>query len=144
MRILRSTFYAPDLTPMSTVVRDSDVIDTLEGVRESVKTPGYFTVFEIFDVDGDIGIEEATHAAGKRINFDDEKNQAIQFYWACAQFQLASENGHVIMPEPAPLTSDQVRVVFDQIKDHPDYKHQTVVATSREADIITLRDGKVD
>lgn len=146
MRILRSTMYAPDLTPITTVVRDSDMIDTLESVRESVKTPGYFCTFEIFDVPEDMEIETVTMVAMERLTALGEapRNQAIQFYWATMQFQLVSDDGAVIMPEPAPLSTDQVVEVFQQIPDHPDYKRQTLVASSMEGEVITLSAGKVE
>lgn len=145
MRILRSTFYSPDLTPMTTVVRDSDAIDTLEGVRASVYEPGYFTIFRIMETPDDISIEQATIWASKEYaeKVDDERNQAIQFYWATMQFQLVSRNGTVLMPAPAPFTTEEVREVFEQIVKHPDYTNQTVIATSCEGDNVTIEAGEV-
>lgn len=145
MRILRSSLFSPDLSALTTVVRDSDVRDTLESIRVGARQPGMFLASDIFDTDGDVTIEVATDLSMKRWKdlFDIERNQAIQFYWATMQFQLVSRDGTVIMPQPAPFSTARVVEVFEQIAKHPDYTNQTLVATSDEAEIVTLKNGKV-
>lgn len=145
MRALRSTLYSPALEPMTIVVRDSDITDTLESARVRTAMPGFFVATDLFEIDGEADIVVATVAATLRQEAmrDDERNMAIQFYWATAQFQLVSRTGHVIMPLPAPLSVEQVRTVFEQITQHPDYTEQSVTATTKDGVHVHIEKGEV-
>jgi hypothetical protein len=146
MRVLRSSMFSPALEPMTVVIRDSDVIDTLDSIRAGAKdeAPHYFVAHDIFETE-DGSIEKAAAFAMIRMEerADDERNMALQFYWATAQFQLLSGDGTLIMPEPAPLTPEQIRVVFEQIVEHPDYDHQSVQATAKDGTVVTIENGEV-
>lgn len=146
MRVLRSSMYSPALAPMTVVIRDSDVTDTLESIRFGAigHEPDAFVVTDLFEtIDG--GIDQATAFAMIRMEerAEDERNMALQFYWATAQFQLLSGGGTLIMPEPAPLTPEQVRIVFEQIAKHSDYDHQSVQATAKDGTVVRIENGEV-
>lgn len=141
MRVLRSTIWTPDLMPTASVVRDSDVVDTLESIRVTVQEPEFFYSFDLFEADDDLTIQAVTLEAGRRTALvrDIERNQAIQFYWA-AQF-LSKDL--IYMPDPCPFGSDKIREVFDQLVRHPDYKHSTVRAIGDDGVEVWIRDGEV-
>lgn len=146
MRVLRSSMFSPALEPLTVVIRDSDVIDTLESIRVGAKDEAlhYFIAHDIFETE-DGSVEKATAFAMIRMEerAEDERNMALQFYWATAQFQLLSEGGTLIMPEPAPLTPEQIRTVFEQIVLHPDYRNQHVQATAKDNTVVTIENGEV-
>lgn len=146
MRVLRSTMYGPELAPVTTVLRDSDVVDTLDSIRTSMpdSVPEGFIATEIFEMD-EASIESATTAALGQMAplHDDERNMAILFYWAAQHLRITSERGMLVMPAAAPLTEVQVRTVFEQIVKHPNYQHQLVQSTAQDGTVVVIKDGVI-
>lgn len=147
MRVLRSTMYGPELSPLTTVVRDSDVTDTLESVRFGApdSVPELFVATEIFEMD-EASIESATTTALERMAplHDDERNMAILFYWATAHLRLTKRgSGMLIMPARAPLSDTQVRATFEQILKHPIYQGQSVQSTAQDGTVVRIEDGEI-
>lgn len=146
MRVLRSTMYGPDLAHVTTVVRDGDVVDTLESVRAGVpdSAPECFIATEIFEMDdADIDVATTTALTQMAPLVDDERNMAILFYWTVHHLRLTVPHGVIIMPAPAPLSEQQVRATFEQIVAHPEYEHQRVQSTSQDGVTVLIEDGEI-
>lgn len=129
---------------MTTVVRDCDVIDTLESIRAGAYMDGSFISSEIFQMpDGDIVRASATATLRLQANMEDERNQAMQFYWTVGHFHLISDEGFIGMPAPAPLTVAQIREVFSQIVKHPRYTRQRITAFASDNTPVHIENGEV-
>ena len=123
MRVLRSTMYPPPGSsgPMTTVVRDSDVIKSLEEVAaHSVSgNPRMFVTTEIFDMPGG-SIEAATRRATALWNQrrQREENMALLFYWNSAQIEQNKKPGRVLIiknDQGAPLSVDEISYALQQL-----------------------------
>lgn len=146
MRVLRSSQYPPPPggPPLTIVFRDSDVVDTLESIREREITEEYFVAFDIFEIP-DAEIFGATMKAMERMEecAEDEANQAIMYYWITAQLGRTREDGHVLSDKPAPLTPTQMRATYEQIVKHPNYKRQTLTAWAKDGTQVGVEEGRI-
>jgi hypothetical protein len=146
MRVLRSSAF-PKLhaEPMTTVVRDEDVRDTLESMRAQLLElqPEVFKTFDLFEMP-DGSIEQATFKALERMDKEREKDQAVLFFWvADHMFNAVSSKGAVISPNTAPLTVEQIAEALEQIARHPRYVEQFVSQLSEDGRTVKLVKGEV-
>lgn len=147
MRVMRTSNYIGMFDPpLITVVRDSDVRDTLESMHASFehKSPEQFVVSDIFDMP-DGGIAEATVEAARRL--DDaqkrrEQDMAIRFFWVAQMLPMIHENGTVISDKPAPLTREELAYCEERIAKHPNYKHQTTIVFDEAGTEYRFKDGR--
>lgn len=143
MRVLRSSAYSPALKPLTTVMRDSDVIDTLESIRAGIpREDDVLVITDLFEMEDGV-IEAATHAALARLNRDEERNMAILYFWATMTLRSVTDEGMLVMPAPAPLSEEQVRAVFEQIVQHSAYRHQHVEIPAADGTRIVIEDGVI-
>jgi hypothetical protein len=145
MRVLRQSAWAGyDRPPLTTVVRDSDVVDTLESVRTQLdQDDDVFVTSDIFDMP-DGGVESATVAAMDRVNARAELNMAILYFCSAKTFPMLSTGGTILIPDPSPLTYEQAEFVLNRLaarQDYDNYRVQTDLSPSGET--IQLVGGKV-
>lgn len=129
MRYLRLSLYGDPRNPLTTVVRESDLIDTLESIRErqvrEINEGGGFACSEIFE--GADALEEVTVAAAANIDREHERHLAIAFFWYLGVMQSGRQNA-VILPNPlgegypAPMSGDEAWDVFEQMTRAPTYR----------------------
>lgn len=152
MRVLRSSMWAdPDNDPATIIVRDSDVTDSLESIREQLLDPPTgagseyrpFVTFDIFEMK-DAEILGATQEAAQRQDLDRERDMAILFFFATQTvLPITNANGLWIAPDPSPLSLDQIELALNQVAMHPVYEQQKVVFLSEDGERITLENGEV-
>lgn len=144
MRYLRSSIYiSPSDPPLSTVLSEAEAVDTLESARVRILQPGALVIHDIFESDGDLGQAVAEAMERQRSNQQQESHQALLYHWTILQWVRTSERGMVLMDQPAPLSREEICVVFDQLAQHPDYGHRTVVTPDRNGVPVLLVDGEI-
>lgn len=139
------------MTPhaLTTVVRECDVVDTLESIQHTVMVPDAFFVFEIFEVPDDKGIEAVTVAAKRRIDAERDYNMCVLYFWTIRQYRGLVERtgrprGAVITQHPAPLSADDIEAVFKQLTLIPDFSEGIAVCTSgHDMTTVTLEAGEI-
>ena len=128
MKIVRGTLYGPDCEPgASCVMRESDLNCSIEQVAADLPLPGAYTAAEVFTMDGQPTIEQATAAAVRRIDTARERNEAILYYWTIAALHQVNAGGVLVSPKPAPLSAERVRAVLAQVVTHGSYRQQRFV-----------------
>lgn len=149
MRIMRTTYFAvlPQMgAPMTTVARDCDLRDTLEDAREGLWRDGSgFYVFDIFEMDMDVGIATATYSALQRRARTEQQeiNSAVLYHWIVGYFPQVSGSGVIATQAPAPLPTANVRSVMEQLAVRPDIEHRRIVVVSEDLTLLELIDGKI-
>lgn len=144
MRYLRSSIYATAYEPpVTTVAPEDTMVDTLESVRLQLLQPGLLIIHEIFESDGDL--ERATLEAMRRqqANAEQELHQAMLYHWTVSQWGPVRAHGTLDMDKPAPLSREEIVVVFDQLRQHPDYNHRTIIGTDRSGARVRMVDGEI-
>jgi hypothetical protein len=138
MRIMRASTFPPDsLEPITVVMRECDVSMPFE---EIAADEFGFTYTDIFEVDGEPGIYEATLAAANRVSEEemhDEKNMAVMYYWLWAQFRTLNKGGIIFSDKPAPLTVEQIHYVHRQLRRLPDYDGYTFMTFDKDGTSVT-------
>lgn len=144
MRALRSSIYVrAHEPPLTTVVLESDVIDTLESIRHTHLQPGALVIHDIFDSASDI-VSATTEAMQRfKANALQEAQQALLYYWTVSKWGLLHQGGMIFMDEPAPLSREEIEVVFAQLAQHPEYEDFHVVTHTREMDRVDLIGGEI-
>lgn len=135
--------------PMTIVVRENDVIDTLESVaaRAGQDHDGFY-VNDIIEVEAEgISVVEATARAMSRMDEAEEQNMAIMYFYVVGVLHFVTRDGVWMAPDPAPLTAKQVAVVFDQIRTNPIRENQTLSSYTTEEDdshkLVTLSGDEI-
>lgn len=142
MRVLRTTIYPSPLEPMTGVVCDRDLVDTLESFLQALYTPGVLVVHEIFSAPDDIDHAQAVYTAVARINPERELDMAVLYFWQVAHLRRLKAHGVLTTKDPTPLSAEAVKLVMKQIIAHPDYKNQTLIVHDETGSMITYKDGK--
>lgn len=156
MRILRSSLYSePDKPPLIAIVRDCDMRDTLEGIRASAtalgNANGSLVLCEIFRVAPGTSVEEATLLAGQRARFhaEQEHHQATMYHWLAGLWEhgvngrLPAPGAEMFGDVNCPLSAQEMRVVLEQLAQHPLYDNFVLSYPDRDGNMIVLRDGEV-
>lgn len=145
MRVMRSSAYM-DMhhPPLTVVLRDSDVIDTLESIHHGGQNDDTFVVADIFDMP-DANIADATVEALRR--FDDavkrrEQDMAIRYFWVVQMLPLINTNGVILSDKPAPLTRDELAYVEERIAAHSNYDGQTTIVFDETGARYEFKNGK--
>ena len=133
MRILRSSLYPPiPLPPITTVVRASDVLYSLEAVQEDLidKSIGTLVIFEIFEMPDGVTIEQAALEAERRriAKVQREKDQAMLYYWSLMHLRRLNPHGIMMSDRPAPLDAEEMKAVYFQIMRTKEYQNQRFIA----------------
>lgn len=155
MRALRTTaFMDTHHEPLTTVVLEPGLKFSAEEALAYLRTPGTLVIHDIFDVPNPPGgewegtVEEADEAivvattdALTRMDADVEKNMAVMYFWNAEALRVATES--VFATQPAPLTVEQIKTVFEQLATHPNYNGQHVHAFTEEGHQVNLKNGHV-
>jgi len=140
----QSAWAGYDRPPLTTVVRDEDMKDTLESVRTQMdQNDDLFVISDIFTM-ADGTIEQATVQAMSRIEEQGERNMAILYFWCAKTFPMLASNGTILIPDPSPLTYEQAEYALTRLAARDDYDNYTVqtdLAPSGET--IQLVNGEV-
>lgn len=137
MRVMRASTYPPDsLDPLTIVMRQCDSRMPLE---EIAADEFGFTVLDIFEMEDEPSIAEATHEAAKRSTglLDEERNMAIMYYWLWSQFKTLAKGGIMMSDIPAPLTVEQIHYVHRLLRRLPDYKNYTFMTFAKDGTPVT-------
>lgn len=128
---------------MTTVILEGDAVDTLESARVRSLQPGALVIHDIFETTDDIRIATAEAMRRQQANAEQEAHQAMLYYWTVLQWTRVTEHGAVLMDKPAPMSRDEIAVVFAQLAQHPDYGHRTIVTPDRHGEPLMLVDGEI-
>lgn len=148
MRYLRTTMFAVsyDAPPVTTIMSEADVTDTLEGVRQQFladEGPACFYIFEIA-TDESEDLEVATANILMRMDQNRERNMAILYFWTMNLLPMMRENGVIATPDPSPLTTEEITAVFEQIAQKGGRTDVSVTTGNETAsEVVQLIDGKV-
>lgn len=157
MKVLRSTVFIPGRSPITTIVRDRDVIYPLEEVVRlfRAQSPETFVIEDIFDMpDGD---DQTAFAEGRRRAENRkrrEEDMATLFYFTASSIirekQKRAVQGidtpfGITMNAGAPLSTEEIRETLELLAQHPAYTPEVEVRTfSRETgDDVVLQGGVV-
>lgn len=147
MKVLRSTFFSPQLDPVTTVVMEDSLLNPIEQVAQEMEetAAGAFVIVDIFDVPGSTNIIQATLAAEQRAveRRARERDMALTYYYDAGQFHLLNRGGVLTMTQPAPLSATELEVPLRQLARHPNYDGFTIVAISEDNEMIEMRRGEV-
>lgn len=140
MKILRtSRFLDPVRPPLTTVLRECDLTVPIDEARAAQDhLPGAFIVTHVFDLAGEPSIAEATRAATCYIRPQVEQDMAILYHYDATSLVRCTAGGVLTATRPAPLSAEDITEVFRQLRLHPSYKQQHVIAISRDFQIVTL------
>lgn len=130
MRFLRTSIFADMVhPPLTTVVSEADLKDTIEATRVTLRT-GHtkataFTVFEVFETDRDL--TEAVPHAMSRIDGAHEHNLAILFFWVLRTMRVMRDGGMIAQNPltpgyPSPMSGDEATDVLEQVAMTPSYR----------------------
>jgi hypothetical protein len=150
MKALRTTVYT-NLSGafVSHVVREEDLqgslMECMEGSRVLARRQSALVIFDFFDVPDGTSPEEAALIGVQRQSevSEDETNMAILYHWDAQALRQTKDAGVVFSTRNAPLTVDQIKFVFEQLKEHPAYRKQTVTTTSYDGKKVSIRAGQV-
>lgn len=145
MRVLRSSLFASmSQPPLTTVVRDCDVRDSLESIAISSRQPGCLITHDIFDVPRSTSIQASTRLAMLRMDKRLEQNMAVLFFWTLRQLRVLRSGGTVMMDKRAPLLVEDIRYVFDQLRQEKSYDDFTIVAFAQDGEMVRIKEGQVE
>jgi len=148
MKVLRTTIFPRPVkgaAPMTTIVRDIDMTEPLENVRDGAEAldRSALVISDLFDLPDGTEILQATLEAERRIRKDAEKHMATLFHWDAMACE-ATVRGSIISPTiPAPLGEEDVGCTLEALAKHPGYKGQSVVVICEDWTILVMRDGVV-
>ncbi len=144
MHVLRCTLFRDPDHYLTTVVREQDV--TSFGEVLSGRPALSFLAHDVFEM-ADADIQEATVAAlARRTEYkvERERNQAISFFWHAAALNTIRGGGLVTNTICSPLSQEEVRQVFLQLAEHPNYEpSKTVRSYAEDGVAVTLAGGSV-
>ena len=143
MRAARVSMYGPDLGPPVTAVLVEDQLRVTleEALAEQKILPGGYVVCDPFETDGDV-MHATLEAVTRQLErAEDEHMAALLYHWDAGALERLAEGGVLTATEPAPLDADTIIDCLEQLAHHPRYRHQLIVAISRNMEIITMRDG---
>ncbi len=149
MRALRITIFPRPVrgsTPVTTVIRDIDVNEPLEWIRNRTEVVDHrvLVLSDVFDLPDGTSIVEATLSAERRIRKDTERHMATLFHWDAMSLEISSPTGVISSTMPAPLDEDDVRYVLEVLAKHPAYRGQAVVVICKGWEVILgMRYGRV-
>jgi hypothetical protein len=123
------------MPPLTVVLRDSDLEDTIESSVLKMKDafPTDYVHIDVFDMP-DGGIVEATAEAMRRGNPERENNMSTLFHWTVQNFRLQQGDKPLLLaPKPGapdypwPLTKDEIVAVYEQVVKHPAFNDHIIV-----------------
>lgn len=144
MRVLRSSAFVTPGAPTTTVVRDCDTEDTLEGAREYLnrQQPEIYIHHDLYEVPGEITVTQATLGAMQRSKPEEEQDCALMFYWVKGSLARVKDGGILMSDIPAPLSAEQMVYVHSRIKHTAHYRDQHIIAFDRDKRRVELLNGK--
>ena len=143
MRVLRSTLYLGTDGGVSTVLRESDTVDTLDSIMHRLNESDALVVYDLFELDDEGGIMAATAEAMARRDLHIEQNMAILYYWSVESWRLITDGGTIRTTRPAPLSREQITYVLERLAARTDYRNYTIEMFTIDGDAVTLAEGKV-
>lgn len=142
MKVMRTTIWRPDMTEGPTmVVRQSDMTVPLE---EFGGGEGLFVFEDIFEVPGEPDTVACTMLAMGRRSPESilrERNMAMLYYWTFAQFRILAPGGVMQSTEPAPLTEAEIRKVFRQLVNLPEYRGYTLATFAEDGTPVRVKES---
>lgn len=147
MRVMRSSFYSSMYAePVATVLREDDLVDTIDSARHKLMNPEHgFVVFDIFDMTR-ADIAQATMTATRRMAERQrrERDMATLFFYGVQVLRMLRRGGLWQTPDPAPLSVDEIRAAFEQLAMHPSYEDQVLATTSEDGTPVRVVRGRVE
>jgi hypothetical protein len=61
-----------------------------------------------------------------------DQNQAILYEWTIAHLLMLKPDGMIHEPDPAPLSTEQIREVLEAVRDSESYERQTISIPDRD------------
>lgn len=77
--------------------------------------------------------ESQQHSDNRQILFDFVTNFVLP---------ILASNGLWMAPDPAPLTAEETKIIFERITRHEAYEHQTLVMKTIDGKRVVVEDGK--
>jgi len=148
MRVLRTTIFPRPVkgaAPVTTIVRDVDMTEPLEKVRDGAEAldRSALVVSDLFDLPDGTEILQATLEAERRIRKEAEKAMAVLFHWDAMAIE-STRPGSVISPTfPAPLGETDVRYTLAALSRHPGYRGHSIVVICDDWTVLAMRGGEI-
>jgi hypothetical protein len=152
MKIIRQSLWTkPQERPdMLMFLRETDLALPFEQTVEQLRQPqaGVFCGIATFDMPGnpemvEVSLHGATNYYGHEAHRI-ERDQAMLYHYNGYYMRRCNDRGVVANTVPHPMTAEQIKVVFEQLVLHPEYKPtKTVHGFGTDFIMVTLHDGKV-
>ena len=148
MKVLRATVFPRPVKgsfPLTTVVRDIDMTESLEAIRDYAEALDRtsLVVSDLFELPDDTDIVAATLAAERRVRKDVERNMATLFHWDAMTLEVTRPTSVISPTLPAPLGEEDAGVTLEALAEHPGYKGHAVVVICEDWTILAMRHGKI-
>lgn len=152
-RAIRLTLYDThdDPAPVTSVVTEDDITVSLEELIEDskYKTSTGFVAHQVLPVrPGERGsspslVQRMLKHQQKRD--EQERHQAMLYYWDAAQFARLNPGGVLSATKPAPLSIEEITDVLKQLYARADYDGFTIIVLSDDMTLLRLNaDGSID
>lgn len=142
MRLARLVLFVTYAEPLVTAFSPAELTIPLEDFYEQAKKPGSLLILDFFEAASlemrDIGPALEARNAERE---EEERHMAMLYFWSLSQLRLLQPRGLLAMPNPAPISADNIVLVLEQVADAPAYKHQTITAIAEDGRVIHMSDG---
>ena len=106
------------------------------------RTSPPFLVTELFEMPATHDPEEIIAAGHRRLEdsarAQDEINMAVAYHWNGEALGRVRAGGTLSATKAAPLSREQILLVFKQLERHPNYRDQTIIQIDRHGEIVRL------
>jgi len=142
---LRSTYYDPKKGAMTMVMSKNDLKEdihvTANGTREKF---GRRTDVEIFEWEDDLmsATREAERRARTRIPDKEHFKNTLHDY-LIATFFKAPVTATIAPSNPAPVSTADIKAIFEAVKQHPEYKNRSIRVHSEDGGVVWLTAGDI-
>lgn len=150
MRAMRvSGYIVMGKPPLTLVMPEDSVVDTLESIRTgaSADLDRILIVADIFEIADDADTQQITAEGMRRWTPEVqliERNMSVLYHYTVSQFPLVGPKGTIASRRVAPMSSANVRLVFEQLAQHPDYGERTIISLAEDMTPVIMRGGTIE
>lgn len=142
---IRSTFYDPVKGAWTTVMSKDDTKEDIHIIANDLRERfGRKVDVEIFEWENDmiLATKEAFERAKKRIPDTEHFKNTLHDFLIALFFKIPTTT--MIAPaSPAPLSTEDIKKIFEAVKQHPKYENRSIKVTSKDGGVVWLTGGDV-
>lgn len=143
---LRATYFGHGSGPMTWVSSKDDLNQDIHVIAEDTRRKfGRQADVEIFEWENDLisASKEAERRARKRLPEKEHYKNTLHDF-LIATFFKAPVTTIIAPASPAPLSTTEIKAIFERVKQHPEYKNRSIKVTSEDGGTVWLTAGDID